>query len=198
MMDCSSDLMCPLEGESCLFMGFTRNPDTTPVTEYVCVSNLGSDAEGNPIEPTVEAGAACDLESDFPGCIDIYCVEGKSGGYCSKLCAVTEDCPEGLVCAPRIYVDREGEDKDVVYNMCQQDSSCVPCAADLDCVGDRVCVNVGGPGITADYRCAKACTDNTQCTDATASTLCVESKGKDGKVEGKFACIGKTNGWKCQ
>lgn len=197
MMDCSEDLMCPLEGESCIFMGFTRNPDTDPIMEYLCVSNEGEDDEGNPIVPTKVVGETCDLEGSNE-CIDIYCVEGKSGGYCSKLCSVNEDCAEGLVCAPRIYVDREGEDKDVAYKMCQQDSSCVPCFLDSDCVGDRVCVNVGGPGITADYRCAKACADNTECTDATASTLCVESKGKDGKGEGKLACIGKTNGWKCQ
>lgn len=196
--DCSATMTCEKEGEACIAMPHGQNPDTTPSVEFVCIDASSVDDAGNPVVPTKNIGEECDPAANGE-CKTVYCMEGPKAGYCSATCLKNEDCgASGLVCAPRLYIDRLDDTKDLSFGLCQKDVSCVPCYADGDCINGRICVNVGGSGLTADYRCAPACADDTECgDDTTASTLCVESKDKNNKGEGKKACIGKANGWKC-
>ncbi len=93
------------------------------------------------------------------------------------------------MCYPYAFVDRADAASDVVVPRCQKAATCIPCTEDADCTADYSCVNVGGLGFTADYRCAPTCAADGDCAGTDGGAACKMSKDSVGSDEGKMACI---------
>ena len=192
LQDCSVDFICTeKENEACLPYVHSLAPDVPAFIEYLCVSNLGYDDEGNPLPaPTKDAGEVCDPEANGE-CMGIYCTNDvqEGVGYCSKLCLTDDDCPDGLKCLDNVYLPRPDMDNAAIYKACRKAVSCLSCTDDYSCSPGYQCVNVGGYGITADYKCAPTCEIDDDCAGTDGGPACVESMDADGQPEGKMACI---------
>ncbi len=189
--DCSADFVCTeKENEACIPYVHSLAPDVPALVEYACVSNLGYDDEGNPLPaPTKEAGEVCDPEANGE-CIGIFCMNDvqEGIGYCSQLCLTDEDCPDGLDCVDNVYLPRVDMNNAAIYKACRKAVSCLSCTDDYSCTPGYQCVNVGGTGITADYKCAPTCEVDDDCAATDGGPMCVESVDADGQPEGKLTC----------
>jgi hypothetical protein len=189
LANCEETKICTKQDETCVFWTIATNPDAPAKAEYTCISNL--DENGNP--PPDKFGAECTMESETVECENIYCEQDvkKGKGYCSKLCNEDNDCSglEKGFCDEVRIIDRKNDDYDLKVKICHKKLACIPCTADSECPGEFVCINAGGSGMLADYRCAPPCEIDDNCTGAGGGALCIESKDKNGNPEAKKACI---------
>jgi len=191
LADCSADFTCATAGEACIPMVIATNPGVAGSVDWVCLG-AGDTA-------TLAVGAECnpDLPEDdttSPTCASALCMPGvQSGkGYCSTFCTADADCAgmgAGYVCHAYPYFDRAGTEFDVVVPRCQLAATCTPCTEHADCTEGYACVNAGGLGFLADYRCAPACATDGDCAGTDGGATCKESKDKVGNGEGTMACI---------
>ena len=192
LQDCSADFICTeKDNEACTPYVHSLAPNVPALVEYACVSNIGFDDENNPLPaPTKDAGEVCNPEGNGE-CMGIFCMNDvqEGVGYCSKLCLTDDDCPDGLECLDNVYLARPNMDNAAIYKTCRKAVSCLPCSNDYDCAPGFLCVNVGGFGITADYKCAPTCETDDDCVNTDGGLTCVESISAAGQLEGKLACI---------
>ena len=192
MQDCSADFTCTAEeNEACLPYVHSYAPDQPAVIEYACVSNIGFNAWGDPLPaPTKGVGEVCDPEADGE-CMGAFCLgdvqEGM--GYCSKLCQADGDCAGDTQCLDNIHLPRPNMDNAAIFKLCRKAKSCLVCEHDYSCPSGFLCVNVGGLGFLADYRCAPACATNADCAGTDGGPVCEDSVSANGEPEGKMACI---------
>jgi len=190
--DCSADFVCTeKDNEACLPYVHSLAPDVPATIEYKCVSNIGYDDENNPLPaPTKDVGEVCDPEANGE-CVGIFCMDDVQDGvgYCSQLCLTDDDCSENTQCLDNVYLPRPNLDNAGVFKVCRKAVSCLSCEDDYSCAPGYSCVNAGGGGITADYRCAPTCEIDDDCADTDGGAACVESVDAAGENEGKLACI---------
>ena len=140
--------------------------------------------------PTKTAGEPCESWTE---CLGRACYpDGQGGGYCSELCASDDDCAAvdgvaGLVCTEEVLIPRPDPANSGVTQRCILAETCLPCETDTDCGGDFVCVNVGGLGDLALYRCGEPCAEVADCEEPGQS--CTEDIGPGGWPTGKRACM---------
>ncbi len=168
--DCSDDFTCDDPSEVC-FPNVVATDATRPaMTEWLCQVAV---AEGDPA-PTKQIGEACDIESDAVECVSALCLDdGAGGGYCSAPCdaeAAVDTCAAAnMACSdfPTIpFFKGAYEAHSGSFSICRQDLACTTCVSDASCTGNRSCVNLGGIGDNADFRCVDACTADAECTGA--------------------------------
>ena len=190
--DCSADFTCTeKENEACMPYVHSLAPDMPATIDYMCASNIGYDDENNPLPaPTKDVGDVCDLEASGE-CMGVFCMEDVQDGvgYCSKLCLTDDDCSENTQCLDNVYLPRPDMDNAGIFKICRKAVSCLACTDDYSCAEGYSCVNAGGAGITADYRCAPTCEIDDDCAGTDGGDVCAESTGADGEAEGKMACI---------
>ena len=195
LTDCSTDFTCG-EGEMCMPFAILSNPDVAGHMDYLCI------AAGE--ESTIPVGGECvpDPAEDYEGpyCATGLCMPGVEAdkGYCSTLCAGADDescltLGADFVCNPYMWIDRPGEEFDLTLPQCQMAATCITCETSDDCVPGYDCVNVGGLGFTADYRCAPSCAADGDCAGTDGGDTCKESKDKVGEGEGVMACMPPVN-----
>ncbi len=191
LADCSADYSCATAGEGCVPMVIASNPDVAGKVDWLCMA-MGDTA-------TLALGAVCEPNpaDDYAGatCTSGLCMPDveKAKGYCSEFCKTDNDCSNGYVCHAYPYVDRANDAFDVIVPRCQKAATCIPCAENADCTDGYSCVNVGGLGFTADYRCAPTCMADADCTGTDGGATCKDSKDKVGNADGQKACIPANN-----
>ena len=184
LADCSETRACAKPKEYCRALAIAGNPDVKVTVEHLC-SDSG---EGLAAYPTLELGEACTSGAQCKGrrCMP----DGEGGGYCSVLCASNADCASqvtpGLVCTEDVLTPRADPALSGVTNRCVLQKTCMGCSDDSDCGGDYQCVNFGGIGFLADYRCGSPCETDGDCPDPDAS--CIEDVDPAGKISGKKVC----------
>ncbi|MDP6942675.1 MAG: hypothetical protein QF464_00875, partial [Myxococcota bacterium] len=183
--DCSGGAACP-DGEACFGYQINFGPDYPATTEYICENILTAAGEGG----TLEAGTACDPEAvDGAGdpmvdCAGAYCIadtltvdEADQEYYCSQTCdpdndTCAADGTPDMVCHAQISMPKAGayeSNQSMVYT-CRKNKECTPCGINSDCVGDRVCVNMGSDDQdNAFYACVDACTADEDCSGTACS-----------------------------
>ena len=198
--DCSTDWnSCPA-GQACTGFGIGHGATGPTSLEMACIGNGGFTSQNQPIPATGNLGDSCDITfSNDNGvyCNSNYCLPdaGADQGYCSELCTSNADCAGGspdMICDDYVLLDRKDDADDVTIGLCRKQKSCVSCVADTDCAGNYVCVNAGGVGLLADYRCAPPCSaagDDASCAGTDGGNTCSESVNADGSGEGVFACV---------
>ena len=183
---CDEGKKCSSSKEFCRAMAIAGNPEEQVTVEHLCLDA----SQGLDDFPTKEVGEAC---TSWTECRGRACYpDGDGGGYCSELCTTDDDCLsptgiEGLACTEEVLIPRPDDAMSGKTARCILAKTCVPCDVDTDCGGDMVCINVGGLGDLAQYRCGSACEEVSDCTEMDQS--CTEDIGPDGWPTGKRACM---------
>ncbi len=121
---CGVTTPCVYENEACFPFPIAVGSTGPTKVELLCASNQGVDPQGGAWPATAEVGDPCDLTGDYPEegvCKTGLCVPGEDPevGYCSALCATDADCTApGHVCAPKVLIDRAGDDNDLTVDLC--------------------------------------------------------------------------------
>ena len=185
LADCSVDLVCAGEDQTCVAWALASDPTVPGSVEYLCVSNR--DQDGKPAAGGV--GEPCEDSYD---CASLLCLRDTGDqGYCSSPCMSDVDCLAGgpyMICDPHVAVDRQNDALDVITPQCRKALSCTPCTQHSDCVSGFVCANVGGLALS-DYRCAPECTNDADCVGAGAGPKCKDSVNPTGSPDDIKACI---------
>ncbi len=196
LSDCSESLSCPA-GEACQAWPIAMGATGPAGKEFLCTGAGVFDGAGVFQLAEQELGEHCDIlyesDSPFQYCKSNYCLPdvGKEQGYCGALCSSDADCAAGgpaMICDPLTLIDRPGANADVTVDVCKKQASCIPCSDHVDCTGDYVCVNAGGVGLLANYRCAPPCSQDADCLGTDGGSSCEQSVDKQGKPEGVLSC----------
>jgi hypothetical protein len=196
LTDCSADRYTCGEGEACNPFVIASTPDKPGSVDWVCLATyngtIALGGECNPNPPLTVGNPPAAYEG--PYCATDVCLPDvqKDKGYCSKFCTTDADCTAlgaDFVCHNYPYVNRVDDANDVYVPRCQKAASCIPCVEDADCTDGYSCVNAGGIGFLANYRCAPTCTVDGDCAGTDGGATCKESKDDLGNAEGKKACI---------
>jgi len=74
-----------------------------------------------------------------------------------------------------------------ITTRCVLQKTCLACENDGDCGGDHKCVNIGGIGFLADFRCGAPCETDADCPDV--DHTCQEGVDPaNGKPQAAKAC----------
>jgi hypothetical protein len=197
--DCSDGTGCP-DGEGCVGYQINYGPDYAAKTEYVCEDT--KDSAG--ASPSKDTGDSCDPEAaDGQGnpiteCTGVYCTsdvvtadEADQQYYCTQTCnpdndTCATDGTQDMVCHGSISMPKKGAyaDNQTMLYTCQKDQECTACGIHSDCVGNRVCVNMGADDEdNAFYACVDACSADGDC----GSGSCTE--GMDGFSNPAMGCF---------
>jgi hypothetical protein len=175
-------------------------PDYPAMTEYICEDTKDSAGAA----PSKVTGDSCDpAAADGQGnpiteCAGVYCIadvvtadEANQTSYCSQTCdpsndtCATDGTPD-MVCHGSVSMPKQGayaENQSMLYT-CQKDQGCTACGIHADCVGGRVCVNMGADDTdNAFYACVDACTDDSDCSGTTCTS------GADGFENAAMGCF---------
>ena len=183
---CDDSKDCESPKDYCRAVAIAGNPDQAVTVEHLCLDS----SQGLEEFPTKEVGEACESWTECNGraCYP----DGDGSGYCSELCGDHDDCVgpdgfKGLACTDQVLIERPDPANSGITQRCIMQKTCLPCAADDDCGGDHLCVNIGGLGGLAEMRCGSPCQSTAQCTEA--DTTCITDITEKGVPTGKHACM---------
>jgi hypothetical protein len=202
LADCSADYACTDTKETCVVFHTAQGSTGPTHVDYLCVNNKlnmpETAAPNSPsvvVNPSASLGDACTVDAQISTdttCDTLYCLpDVGDAGYCSGLCKTDADCSAlgaSGTCDDVIVVDRQDDSQDVTVKACRKAESCVSCSNQTDCASGYSCINVGGPGLLAEYACAPSCSVDTDCAGTDGGSTCTESMDNKGKGEGVNAC----------
>lgn len=73
-----------------------------PAQDPISIQDAGTDAEIDANAPDANSsiiGKACTTDEECGG-VELRCHMSGAGGYCSRICSDSTECPAGSVCAP--------------------------------------------------------------------------------------------------
>ncbi len=182
---CDAEKKCSDSKEYCRAAIIAGNVDEAVNVDHICIDS----SEGLDAFPIGVLGDPCTTWSECNGRI---CLPDASGNrYCSELCSTDDGCtnPAGLnlKCTENLLLERPDPSLSGWTQRCVLQETCLSCDSDQDCGGDHVCVNDGGLGALADFRCGAPCIEDADCTEP--DTTCQQDIGPTGAATGKNACL---------
>lgn len=156
---------CGARGQACCSQG------AACLTGLECKSGTCGDPD-NGGGGTTAAGEACSSNSECAGSTSVCAQIGFPGGYCTKRCTTTADCPNGTTCGR----DPTDPSAQICLNSCATAGSTTGCRTGYVC--DKRLSLDGTP------QCIPGCTSPATCGEATTCTggFCCGAPG--------YACCG--------